>query len=54
MFSACLAGSYLLLNRLPGKAAIEQVLTKEEALQCRKWRNVKDYIHNLLEKQKVA
>lgn len=47
-------GSYLLLNRLPGKAAIEQVLTKEEALQCRKWRNVKDYIHNLLEKQKVA
>jgi len=37
---------YLLIDQLPGKADIVKILERDEVLQHRSWKNIKDYIRN--------
>jgi hypothetical protein len=39
-------------EKLPRKEEIEDVLEIEEALNSRKWKSVKDYVHNLIRRSK--
>lgn len=38
------------MNKLPGKAEIEQAIAEKPALKHRSWKNIKDYIRNKLKK----
>ena len=43
---------FLSLNKLPGKAEIEEVKRSEPALQKRLWQQIKFFIKNLKDSQK--
>ena len=39
-------GKYMLSRKVPGKAAIDSCLEKEQCLSSRTWKNVKDFCRN--------
>lgn len=39
-------GNYIIMQKLPGKEAIQAVIIKENCLKNRTWKNIKDFVRN--------